>query len=253
MFRGFDLKLDPAFAEDHRDWGLHLFKKNKRKVKNSIDSFLDDDGDLVASRMRANWFPKIKADVFISHSHRDEDLAIRLAAWIELNFDIRCFIDSCVWGYAGDLLWLIDEKYCRNSNGKTFSYEKRNMSTSHVHMLLTTALSKMIDCSECILFLNTPNSINPNNVIKSQTYSPWIYSEIAMTGLVRRRTRSEHRQMTKAATILEQLNREMLVKYDVNLEHLTKLNDSSLYMWEVEQSECGLKHPLDMLYQLNKE
>ena len=45
---------------------------------------------------------------------------------------------------SNDLLRRIDENYCRHSNGISFDYNKRNYSTSHVHMMLSIALSKML-------------------------------------------------------------------------------------------------------------
>lgn len=56
-----------------------------------------------------------------------------------------------------DLLREIDEKYCRHSNGTSFDYDKRNYSTSHVHMMLSIALSRMIDKCESVFFLNSEN------------------------------------------------------------------------------------------------
>jgi len=254
MYRGFNLKLDDNFAEAHYDRGKSLFINSKAEVRKTIDSFLDGEGILIAEKMKADWFPQIKADIFISHSHSDERLAISLGAWLEITFGIKSFIDSCVWGYASDLLKLIDDKYCKNPGEQTYSYEKRNLSTSHVHMMLTTALSKMIDRSECIIFLNTPNSIRPNEVVKTETQSPWIYSEIAITSLVRRRERDEHRKRTKAAVILEYLEKyDLAVKYDLNLSHLTDIDTNSLETWKYEQGNNGKEYPLDTLYELNVE
>lgn len=42
---------------------------------------------------------------------------------------------------------------------KTYDYNLRNYTTSHVHMMLATALTEMIDNTECIMFYNTPNSV----------------------------------------------------------------------------------------------
>lgn len=47
--------------------------------------------------MQVSWFPQIKADVFISHSHSDEKLAIIFAGWLYNAFGLTAFIDSCVW------------------------------------------------------------------------------------------------------------------------------------------------------------
>lgn len=58
------------------------------------------------------------------------------------------------------MLRQIDDKYCRNKTGDTYNYDRRNYSTSHVHMMLSTALTEMMNISECIMFFNTPNSVS---------------------------------------------------------------------------------------------
>lgn len=42
-------------------------------------------------------------DVFISHSHADEDEAIRIALSME-KIGLKAFVDSCVWVHADELL-----------------------------------------------------------------------------------------------------------------------------------------------------
>src|SRR5690606_26606894 len=81
------------------------------------------------SKLQADWFPNIEADIFISHSHRDKDLAIALSEYLYQNFDLNVFIDSCIWGYSDEHLKIIDDKYCLNSDQTTYNYSKRNYST----------------------------------------------------------------------------------------------------------------------------
>lgn len=114
------------------------------------------DGDAIMS----NWFPKIQADIFISHSHDDEKYVITLAGFLNEKFGLRSFIDSCVWGYLVELLKEIDNRFYSTGRPGSYSYEKRNYLTSHVHMMLSISLMKMIDPTECLLFIDTPNSLN---------------------------------------------------------------------------------------------
>jgi hypothetical protein len=60
-------------------------------------------------------------------------------------------------------------------------------------MMLSTALSMMIDKAECLFFLNTPNSIQATEAI-DRTKSPWIYHEISISSLIRKRRLSEYRR-----------------------------------------------------------
>ena len=73
--------------------------------------------------------------------------------------------------------------YC--SNGTSFDYDKRNYSTSHVHMMLSIALSRMIDKCESVFFLNSENSISiAEEISKERTASPWIYNELSLADMI---------------------------------------------------------------------
>lgn len=171
--------------------GMKIFNKNKNLIAENISKYMDVNGVLEISQIGKEWFPNIEADIFLSHSHKDEKLAIAFAGWLYYNFGLITFIDSCIWSYSDDLLKKIDEKYCKNKKRRIYYYDTRNISTTHVHMMLMNALMKMIDKSECVFFLNTDNSIIKikeeidKNIEK--TYSPWIYSEINATNLIRRK------------------------------------------------------------------
>ena len=51
-------------------------------------------------------------------------------------------------------------------------------------MMLSNSLNKMIDKSECIIFLESENSLDVKEIIKNGTSSPWIYSELIATELI---------------------------------------------------------------------
>ena len=180
MFKGFNLNIDESFFDnDDYKTGNCLYLKKKKKIHDSIEKYMNIDGSLDATKISEDWFPDVKSDIFISHSHADENLAINLSGWIYSNLGLKCFIDSCVWGYSNDLLKKIDDKYCYQKDSKTYNYSKRNFSTSHIHMMLSTALMNTIDNTECVIFINTPNSIeNIYDTVNNSTYSPWIYSEL---------------------------------------------------------------------------
>jgi hypothetical protein len=176
-----------------------------------------------------------------------------LAGWLHDKFGITTFIDSCIWGYSNDLLKQIDNKHCLNQSGNTYSYNKRNNSTSHVHMMLSTALIMMMDKAECLFFLNTPNSITTKEII-SQTESPWIFSEISMSELIRRKKLADYRPkitetFSKGGVLVESLK----IKYDVYLGHLTQIGIDNLKEWEAEWSKTPKesRYALDILYNLN--
>lgn len=195
--------------------------------------------------MQSAWFPKIDADIFLSHSHADEDLVVAFAGWLKHVFDLKVFVDSCIWGYSKVLQNIIDEKYSKNADGK-YNYDKVLLASSHVHMMLNTALMQMIDNCECIIFLNTPNSVKPKEVV-SKVVSPWIYSEIGMTKLIKRKKIDEHRikklfEGTKTFSDFE-------IEYNLDTDHLTQLTITDLNNWIENYAEAS-DNALDYLYQL---
>lgn len=253
MFCGFNVKLTeqdimaPCFVQSGRE----LFEQQKATACVAIHDYILDDNLLSKERIEEEWFPDFKANVFLSHSHKDEELVIAFAGWLHKLFGITTFIDSCVWGYSEALLKIIDDAFCvsrRDSAGNiTYDYQKRNQSTAHVHMILNTALMKMIDSTECLMFVNTPNSILLDDVIDgTATASPWIYSELLTSRLIRHRKLSEYRQKT----ILEHSSRydSLGVRYDVEMDHLVDIQQGDLlYLWENYRNK-GPERVLDGLY-----
>ncbi len=256
MYRGFNLELGNINLSEFVEEGRTIHDKNKLLVEEKIDSFKDKNGNLRASEIIAKWFPPIDADVFLSHSHKDEEQVIALAGWLHKKFGLTSFIDSCIWGYSVDLLKIIDDKYCYNSSSKMYDYEKRNRSTSHIYMMLSTALAKMINSCECIMFVNTPNSISPGNYIGDETTdSPWIYSEIAMTSIVQKRTPDDHRNKIikhRYEIAAESFSESLNVEYDVDLTHLTPLKWSDLISWQSKNTAIGATS-LNNLYRLKRQ
>lgn len=272
MYKGYQLKINRNnFCENDfsrlYNLGEGSLSKHKIEIKKVIDSFSLVDGSLDGSKMQANWFPQIKADIFISHSHMDQQLAIVLAGWLKETFSLTAFIDSCVWGYSDELLKKIDNTYCRNNNEKTYDYQKRNYSTSHVHMMLSVALAQMIDSTECLFFLNTPNSISPESII-SQTESPWIYAEIAMTQLIRKKELDNYRVklLNESQETFSTGGRILRIKYDLPTDHLADIDVDNLTDWTKNWVNLGTQskicpqypanssiHALDKLYELIKK
>lgn len=247
MFAGFNIKLNKDVANDcmfnnlkYKRLPKNEFSYQKESIKNILKQNIINGTDL-----QKEWFPEIKADIFLSHSHKDIELAEKLAIWLNEKFGLKTFIDSNVWGYADDLLKEIDDEYCFE-NGY-YIYKRRNLTTSHVHMMLNVALSKMIDKCECIFFLNTPNSINLSESMNSQTSSPWIYSELILSKIIRKKTREEHRQ---PFTIVRDSADFLNMNYDVSIDHLEEI-----YFWDLDKWSSNKKckklrgcYNLDELY-----
>ncbi len=224
------------------------FLKNKEIVRTQLQEYLLPGGSLDGKSLQEDWFPQISSDVFISHSHNDLEVAFFLGGILE-SFGLKVFIDSTVWRYSDELLRLIDEKMCLSKTQKgNYDYQARNYSTAHVHMMLSVALNKMIDKSECLFFLNTPNSVSSKNVIEHRTKSPWIYSEIANSRLLR--IRKPDRMLKKAFSKggkVEALSMIVeSIEHVLELDHLQKINRADIANWfdKIKDEE----HILDTLY-----
>lgn len=256
MFKGFTLKdkqLAGFFTRDCRMRGQADTDALQELIRKQLHELADTGAVLSGTKIQDNWFPEIEADVFISHSHKNIDQALGLAGWLESRFNLTAFVDSVVWGYAEDLLRIIDNHYCRNDDEKTYDYHKRNGSTSHIHMMLTTALAKMIDKTECLIFLNTPNSISCSDAI-DKTKSPWIYAELTTASIIRR-TAPNRRGWLKAAGRTGHVfeNRNLEIEYDLNTKSLPTISTETLKRWEEEHDMDSGIHALDTFYLVTEQ
>lgn len=258
MYIGFNLELeDDILSTENKQVGSSIYAEVKEKIQQQLDSYISPDGSIDGTKMREDWFPQVNADVFISHSHVDEEKAIALAGWLKGKFGLTAFIDSCIWGYAGDLLKEIDNKYSWNEQSKTYNYTIRNYTTSHVHMMLASALTMMINNTECIFFMNTPSSVKTKDAVH-KTASPWIYHELSMTNLIQKKSPQQHRKALTKGLYKYAESKQLNILYDVNLNNLINLNSNDLQEWssnhQLKTMEALFKfnleaHPLDVLYE----
>lgn len=268
MYRGFSLNIENESLFDN-DMKYKLYIESyeldnnylklyddinpdtKNIINKKINSFVDDNKEINLTDIGENWFPKIEADVFISHSHKDEKLAIKLALWLHYCFGIKAFIDSTVWGYSRNLLNEIinNPKYNYILRQNTYKFNETLNINSHIDMLLYMALTKMIDKCECLIFLNTPNSISRENTME-KTYSPWIYHEIGISKIIKNNIPNRFKEKELA---LFAKSREHLIPYfQTNTSHLFKLDENILNLWK-NNSKIRGEEELDYLYEIYKK
>lgn len=221
--------------------GKNLFERQKPSVHKMLDSYLDPDGVMVAENIEENWFPRINAHVFFSHSHQDELMVTCLAGYLAKEFGILSFIDSLVWDCADDLLKQIDDAHCRRNykirisnkvyEKHAYNYGLRNQSTAHVHLILQSALAKMINNTECLIFLNTPASLNVSDIgDKATTSSAWIYNELLMACTFPPRVPERYKVLKGTAhdSVLSENTKQFIkIKYPVPVEkfEILEMND----------------------------
>ena len=227
--------------------------KHRNDIHSALDKYIAPDQIMNGEKIQQEWFPLINADIFISHSHTDENLAISLACWLYQNFRLTAFVDSFVWGYADELLKQIDDVFCKSDKDHLYDYTKRNYSTSHVHVMLMSALNKMIDNTECIFFLNTENSVLKKDEFTIETLSPWIYGEIEITRTIQKKEPERKKRIRTFSQGGRLITENVKVKYPISLGHLTELNNNMLQKWK--NSVTQGKAALDKLYEiaLNKQ
>lgn len=140
--------------------------------------------------LQEDWFPSEAYDslfdVFISHSHADEYVVKQLAGYLKNEFGLRCFVDSIYWGYIGKLQKDLDDWYSAvvRDGRNVYDYQTSNFMAANVHIMLSTALLKMMDACECLLFVDSDNSLKYHKG-QVQTPSPWIYEEMSFSKRIR--------------------------------------------------------------------
>ncbi|HBQ1078698.1 TPA: hypothetical protein ACRRC6_004610 [Klebsiella pneumoniae] len=175
---------------------IETYKARKGDLLISLENYLLDGRNILdADKIQKSIFPQHDIDVFISHSHADEDEAIRIALSLE-NIGLTAFVDSCVWGHADELLRKIDDKFCIPQGWSHYSYSLRNRTTTNVHLILNAALQQMIKRSELFMFLGTENAINIDDYMSGEgrLSSPWIFSELTFAKSVKRSERRTFQQ-----------------------------------------------------------
>ncbi|HAW1932987.1 TPA: hypothetical protein JLO06_004360 [Escherichia coli] len=131
-----------------------------------------------------NWFPGVDAHVFISHSHQDKQKAVALANFLYKRLGIKSFIDSEVWGYLDEAMLKLNKRFNAVDGEKnTYVYEECNKLAGSLNLILSSALTKMIDSADSLFFINTANSVYDGG----KTKSPWIFTEILLSSMLRKK------------------------------------------------------------------
>ena len=253
MYKAFQLDFstfDKTTLKVYLGEGRKLYDRNKKAVQKSLSSYLDPDGLLNASRIEEDWFPQsdFPFDLFLSHSHKDEDIMIALAGYLNKKLGLNSFIDSQLWGYCGALQLNVDKSCCRHDDvNNTWNYNDRNISTSYVHNLLMVALTKMMDSTECFFFAKTPSSSIKSQT--TQTLSPWIYSELSISKMLRPQPKREEKVVLFENNIrLKTFSLESQMKFTPPMDHLIKLSWHDIKDWVGTVNQYHPIHPLDVLY-----
>lgn len=188
------------------------------------------------------FFPFEGCPVFLSHSGQDKGKVERFAQWLKDKFEINAFIDSDLWGCIRDLQKRIDQTCRIGSKTNVYSYTQRNISTSHVHMMLCHALTQMIDSAECFIFLKSDNSISLENAQKG-TFSPWIFHELATVDIIQENRNRDSLPLSVAnenfSAVTECIAGVPKVFYPVSMNRPFLLEKVDLENWQNQDFNFG--------------
>jgi hypothetical protein len=249
MDRGFNLSINTGpYPVDFTK--VVAYKAANKKLVDDLAQLMIDEDTFDASLILNSLFPAVNADIFLSHSSADTNEAIQIALELQETCGLSVFIDSCIWGSIYDLLKAIDNKYCRREGQTTYDYDERNRSTAHVHMILTTALQRMIDQTHTIIFMNTEQSISLKHSVNEEqkTLSPWIHMELNFSTLVRRRSRYKMVIESKRAMDEVVSNEQLNVAHDAPTGHLSPISESDFRRWMLQASSLKGSNAIDLLY-----
>lgn len=257
MYAAFNLCINDYLKyEQYRQKGEAIYANHKRVVEAKLKDYLVNKEWLNGDRIMEDWFPSVEADIFISHSHKNQDLALKLAGWLKTSFDLDCFVDCCIWNSADSLLKTIDNTYCLCDDGLHYDYQNRNFSTSHVHMMLASSIMKMMDKTEAVFFLNTPDLMTIDDCLKyPYTYSPWIYAEYTYSKHLHRKLNKNRRQNKRWGLDMLLEGRgagELAIGYGLDLSQFPEIDDYDLNLWKKKYGNNNHfgESPLDTLYKM---
>lgn len=240
------------------------------EVPIGLANYLRNGGEFAGEKVEDKFFPTdLKFDVFISHFHRDEKMARKLAAYLKDEFNLRVFLDFQYWGCYTDLLAEIDQNYNYDVNyaehnfqkGELLDHEKCTFSSSVMHMMLGIALARMLQSTECVIFIHSEQEKLTDSHGKRYNQieigSPWVYHELWMTRLLAGSQPSAPRR----EKIVEATKEAFTPKLGAPVEKLQSIRGDELKKWKAiwdmrqEEAKGNLLggNALDLLYTITEQ
>ncbi|ENU1229214.1 MULTISPECIES: toll/interleukin-1 receptor domain-containing protein [Bacteria] len=199
MLHKFNLKIDnesldsKLLNKDINNYNSLIYNYGQDNLIKEIKSILDIDEEKKEVKIKhtdiiKNWFPESDCHIFMSHSHKDKNIAIKIANYLYANYKIKTFIDSYFWQFVDNAIYEINVNYSKNPkpNDHLLRYDSSLRVGTNFYLTLSNALMDTIDKSDCCIFLNTENSISNINSESESTYSPWIYTELNILDKIRK-------------------------------------------------------------------
>lgn len=251
MYRAFNVTLDSNGYLNYVN--TKQYENDKSISLQKLRKIINSCNKIRAHEIKKLLLPSKRYDIFISHSHKDINLAKGLAGYLEKYCKVSCFIDSLYWSNIDELQEELNRMHLtmdRTAGKKTFNHKSTMEVAKHANMILASALTEMIDNCECVFFFNTDNSVirGTEAISKNETYSPWIYHEVFTTTIIQKKQRSKFNESYQFRdNAIKQIPD---ISYGLDLSGMTVLREEDIFEWEIKINSNKDKHPLDVLYNL---
>lgn len=222
-------------------WNEEKYKEWNQSLNGKLECFIRNKSgkeSLKADEICDLFYPVKNIPIFISHSSTNKDVAQKLAIWLKEKLGLFSFIDSDLWGNINTIQKTLDNEYCRNEKG-CYDYDKRNMCTAHVHMILSYALTRMIEKTDFFIFIKSDGSISLEDSIE-RTNSSWIFHELVTASLIERKAHFKIFEQDKKRSLVEAYSEKISISYPIPLEGFDMLSSKVLESVEQEYSSLSL-------------
>ena len=229
-----------------------------QKLKTNINLGTIKHHFIDGTRLQEEWFPTRCYDsqfqVFISHAHKDFKTICSLAGFLYEEYGLCSFIDSVYWGYIAELLLDLNDYYSSvvRNDRVVYDYHTGNFLSANVHIMLSNALMRMMDACECLIFVDSDNSMK-YRLKQTITPSPWIFEEVGFSQCLRINLPFRYKdkvvvnlnesqnQSTIRMFSAEQEPRRANFDYQINLKDFKELTQLDLVTYQ------GKLHDIELL------
>lgn len=215
-------------------WNNSLEGKLQKYIEN-----VSGQETLKADQICNLFYPEKDIPIFISHSSKNKDVAQKLAIWFKEKLGLLSFIDSDLWGNINVIQKTLDEKHCKKENDE-YDYDLRNMCTAHVHMILSYALTRMIDRADFFIFVKSDSSVSLEDSIE-RTNSSWIFHELVTASLIERKNHFNIFDQKKKRNLMEANLGRIPISYPIPLDGFNTLDSQVLKSIEQEYSSLNFE------------
>lgn len=162
-------------------------------------------------------FPQSQFDFFVSHYHKNCEIAKEFSDKLYRNLKFSSFIDSQYWGKVTNLY---------QSYEKTFLSEFHNVDVkeqmefwTNISMILVSSLMEMINSTDYFIFIDEQD--NFDKIGKSiDVFSPWVHLELMCSNLFK--------VQPDLLPVMESYKIHRNLKYTTHCDHIIKVTSENL-------------------------